>query len=170
MALLPDGVQPAVFEEVLQRGRDRGVLTQEDLVEVVREVELTPEVIEQLVSRVGDEGIQFNAEDHALDGDDGAVEDRARPKPRRTAPTEPKPSPNGTRSRAASTRSRSQSNGEYASSGAAEDPVHTYLKEIGKVELLSAELEVEMAKRVEEGLAAAARLAALEGEGDASVE
>ena len=44
--------------------------------------------------------------------------------------------------------------------GSAEDPVHTYLKEIGKVPLLSAELEVEMAKRIESGNEAAARLAA----------
>src|SRR5581483_9291897 len=40
------------------------------------------------------------------------------------------------------------SSGEYFG-GASEDPVHTYLKEIGKVPLLSAELEVEMAMRIE---------------------
>ena len=44
--------------------------------------------------------------------------------------------------------------------GSAEDPVHTYLKEIGKVPLLSAELEVEMARRIQMGNAAAGRLAA----------
>jgi len=44
--------------------------------------------------------------------------------------------------------------------GAAEDPVHTYLKEIGKVPLLSAELEVQLARRIEEGNEAAERLAA----------
>ncbi len=44
--------------------------------------------------------------------------------------------------------------------GSAEDPVHTYLKEIGKVPLLSAELEVEMARRIQAGNEAAARLAA----------
>ncbi len=44
--------------------------------------------------------------------------------------------------------------------GNAEDPVHTYLKEIGKVPLLSGELEVEMARRIVEGNEAAARLAA----------
>jgi RNA polymerase primary sigma factor len=43
--------------------------------------------------------------------------------------------------------------------GTAEDPIHTYLKEIGKVALLSAELEVEMARRIEQGNEAAARLA-----------
>ncbi len=51
------------------------------------------------------------------------------------------------------------SDGDYFG-GSAEDPVHTYLKEIGKVPLLSAELEVDMARRIEEGNEAAARLAA----------
>jgi len=35
--------------------------------------------------------------------------------------------------------------------GTAADPVHTYLKEIGKVPLLTGELEVELAKRIEAG-------------------
>ena len=48
---------------------------------------------------------------------------------------------------------------EYYGSGS-EDPVHTYLKEIGKVPLLNGELEVEMARAIEQGNEAAARLAA----------
>jgi len=44
--------------------------------------------------------------------------------------------------------------------GSAEDPVHTYLKEIGKVPLLSAELEVEMARRIQAGNEAASLLGA----------
>jgi RNA polymerase primary sigma factor len=44
--------------------------------------------------------------------------------------------------------------------GTAEDPIHTYLKEIGKVALLSAELEVEMARRFEQGNESAALLEA----------
>ena len=54
--------------------------------------------------------------------------------------------------------SSSGSGGDYFN-GSAEDPVHTYLKEIGKVPLLNAELEVEMARRIQAGNAAAARLA-----------
>ena len=57
-------------------------------------------------------------------------------------------------------RSKPQPSGGDYFGGSAEDPVHTYLKEIGKVPLLSAELEVEMARRIEEGNEAAARLAA----------
>ena len=37
------------------------------------------------------------------------------------------------------------------SSGSAEDPVHTYLKEIGRVPLLNAALEVEIAQAIEVG-------------------
>jgi RNA polymerase primary sigma factor len=49
--------------------------------------------------------------------------------------------------------------------GAAADPVHTYLKEIGKVPLLNAELEVELAKRIEAGAFAAQQLALHEARG-----
>jgi RNA polymerase primary sigma factor len=165
-------VPTEAFEEVLERGRAQGVLTPADLVEVVREVELSPEVIDQLVQRVGDEGITFESEDQALEVVDDEVSDEAdteQPRAKAKQPASParaersSPSKNGTKSRGQSTaKARAQNNGEYFGSGAAEDPVHTYLKEIGKVALLSAELEVEMAKRIEDGLAAAARLAAAE--------
>jgi RNA polymerase primary sigma factor len=158
---LPDGVEPEVFEEVLQRGRDHGVLTQEDLIEAVREVELSREVIDQLVRRVGDEGIEFESEEQTLE-----IAEREPPSDAATRRPTSLRRP-ATRGRATTSRGRAQASSDYYGSGTAEDPVHTYLKEIGKVELLSAELEVEMARRIEEGQAAAARLAALDGEGDA---
>jgi RNA polymerase primary sigma factor len=46
-----------------------------------------------------------------------------------------------------------------AITGATADPVKDYLKQIGKVALLNAELEVELAKRIEAGLYAAEKLA-----------
>jgi RNA polymerase primary sigma factor len=59
------------------------------------------------------------------------------------------------------TRPRPQgSSGSDYYGGGSEDPIHTYLKEIGKVPLLGSELEVEMARRIESGNEAAARLAA----------
>jgi len=174
VAPLPPGVETEVLEEVLERGRAQGVLTPEDLVEVVREVELSPEVIDQLVRRVGDEGIAFEDEDHRLEvahvdtTAELAKPSRAKGKAGSAQGARVSSSANGTKSRTPATpKPRAQSNGsEYFGSGAAEDPVHTYLKEIGKVALLSAELEVDMAQRIEEGLAAAARLAAVDGEGD----
>jgi len=50
-----------------------------------------------------------------------------------------------------------------AISGATADPVKDYLKQIGKVALLNAELEVELAKRIEAGLFAEEKLATAKG-------
>ncbi|HVX20165.1 MAG TPA: RNA polymerase sigma factor RpoD [Acidimicrobiales bacterium] len=84
-----------------------------------------------------------------------------------TTPSRPTLVRNGSGSRSEGSRAADQgrpkarqgAGGDYFG-GSAEDPVHTYLKEIGKVPLLGAELEVEMARRIEEGNEAAARLAA----------
>ncbi len=54
--------------------------------------------------------------------------------------------------------------------GTAADPVHAYLKEIGKVPLLTADLEVELAMRMEAGSAAAEELARRIEEGNAAAE
>jgi RNA polymerase primary sigma factor len=52
---------------------------------------------------------------------------------------------------------------QVASAGATADPVKDYLKQIGKVPLLNAEQEVELAKRIEAGLFAEEKLAAGSG-------
>ncbi len=48
---------------------------------------------------------------------------------------------------------------QVAAAGATADPVKDYLKQIGKVPLLNAEQEVELAKRIEAGLFAEEKLA-----------
>jgi RNA polymerase primary sigma factor len=52
--------------------------------------------------------------------------------------------------------------------GSAADPVHMYLKEIGKVKLLDAALEVELAERIVAGNEAAERMATFDGGSGAS--
>ncbi len=52
---------------------------------------------------------------------------------------------------------------QVAAAGATADPVKDYLKQIGKVPLLNAEQEVELAKRIEAGLFAQEKLAAGSG-------
>jgi RNA polymerase primary sigma factor len=164
---LPVGVSQVDFEAALEAGRAKGQLTQAELIEALHAVELTPEVLTTLIDRVTAEGVALVADEE----EDLGVE---------VAPTETRAVPKSNGALRADARRETNSNGNgngngkrptssSDSGGSSEDPVHTYLKEIGRVPLLNAELEVEIAKTIEEGNAAAARLAAnelaLAGEG-----
>ncbi|HEY6622712.1 MAG TPA: sigma-70 family RNA polymerase sigma factor, partial [Acidimicrobiales bacterium] len=223
------------FDILLRLGRAKGFLEQDDLMSVLRSVELTPDVIIDVVLRVRAEGIEFvdapddagdlrsvppttavldtatsvaggsttSPRDHKAIGTDGvkgissdavkgmstdgvksngavgkgngtgpagdapllapdvqavtAAEAPPETRPARKpstgrstdrlsrAPAEPVPSDNGY-----------VGGDRFAGPGA--DPVHTYLKEIGKVQLLDAALEVELAQRILAGTEAAERL------------
>ena len=94
-------------------------------------------------------------DDEVVDGRGGRGDPRqAR---RRASPSEegarPRASSSPTTTRTTRPRSRSPS------AGATADPVKDYLKQIGKVPLLNAEQEVELAKRIEAGLFAEDKLA-----------
>jgi RNA polymerase primary sigma factor len=190
---LPAGVSLLDLELLLATGRERGVLTQGELVEVVPAVELTAEAIEALVTVVTDEGIELLEDvdvaevivldeavlDEVLAVDPPAAEASAGDAPVPPAETvtpipevadEPespdaamaqaRPTTNGRTPAARTAKPRASAGGGGYFGGGSEDPIHTYLKEIGKVALLNAELEVEMARRIEEGTEAAERLAA----------
>jgi RNA polymerase primary sigma factor len=192
-----DWVRTVAFQRLLAVGRQRGYLTQDDLVLVLQSVELTHEVIEGVVSRVRVEGIEYldearhsptealaEAVVEALPPDLGPVVDvtvqvsvrpgGAEPVTERDEEVEhgkgslqrlerkafrkdqtdevlerqrPVPRPG---------RRTAGYGGDHGSADA--DPVHTYLKEIGKVPLLTADLEIELAKRIESGNAAGTSL------------
>jgi RNA polymerase primary sigma factor len=157
---LPEGVSQVDFEAALATGREKGQLTQAELIEALENVEFTPEVLTALIDRVTAEGVTLIVEEvvevvEVVEVAELTVEVKPRKEPRAArgdsaAKAEPRRAANGKRA------------GSGESGGSAEDPVHTYLKEIGRVPLLNAELEVEIAQTIEEGNAAAARLAAHE--------
>ncbi len=235
LAPTPDGLAEADLGRLLAMGRQRGYLTQADLIVVMRDVELTHQVIDDMVAWVRRAGVAFVEEgtedaepvpigDPALpgtapprvahlDGDAGLAGAVGRSGDGASAPmpgAAPSPSAGigdgelavpppagfaGATSvpgaagdaepipiEAAGWRVRPQryepgdevmarqtarsSKGRVTtytgdSGGAGADPVHTYLKEIGKVPLLTGALEVELARRIEDGNLAAAQLDAL---------
>jgi RNA polymerase primary sigma factor len=222
----PKGVAEDGFEQLLAVGRQRGYLTQDDLILVLQSVELSHDVIEEVVDRVRTEGIEYLEEPdgevapvelaeavaeavaevvvEAIPQDADDLEDspppeaatpdagdsvgsapeavvgpeeteveeqRAERPPRRRASDREPPDALMDRQRKPPTRGRVAS---YASSdhggGTAADPVHAYLKEIGKVPLLTAELEVELARRMEAGSFAAEELALRIEVGNAAAE
>ena len=208
----PEGVALDGFEQLLAVGRQRGYLTQDDLILVLQAVELSHDIIEDVVARVRAEGIEYLEQTRAgaapvalaeavavavaevvvdalPDGgadvtvdvelteipggaddvvviveDDGTGPDGARTLKRIRKAFKREPADevmDRQQPRPGRARVSSYSSPDHGG-GAAADPVHTYLKEIGKVPLLTGDLEVELAKRIEAGTAAAEELSAHE--------
>ncbi|MGH9047989.1 MAG: sigma-70 family RNA polymerase sigma factor [Acidimicrobiales bacterium] len=160
-AVLPPEVSQVDFDALLVVGREKGQLTQDELIDTLHAVELTAEVLEALLTRLQAEGVALVIEEVEEEEvvDEVALRRASRAAARTARP--PRRETNGKR--------QTSESGE--SGGSAEDPVHTYLKEIGRVPLLNAELEVEIAQAIEAGNEAALLLAAHElaeqGEGSA---
>jgi RNA polymerase primary sigma factor len=165
------------LQALLTLGRSRGSLSQEDIVQALAAIELTPEVISTAIGAVRAEGICY-VEDPPTDevGFDPALgadisdavttgEDLLdKPVHRPALPPGVIP---GLVVRA---RRPSETKDDDAGTALGADPVRAYLKEIGKVALLRPDQEVSLARRVEAGLRAQERLAVLSAAADPLAE
>ena len=128
----PDEALFSTVEEVrllLDEGKEQGYLSAEHILEVLADVDLTPEQIDDVyvvfhdlgIDVVGSDGVHHEASRAAVSGDQ---EPDAEGEPVKL---------------------------DLSIKTASNDPVRMYLREIGKVPLLTAEQEVSLAKRIERG-------------------
>jgi len=159
----PDGVSELEFDQLLDAGRRRGFLTQEDLVEVLRTVELSHEVIIDSIAAVRAAGIRFVDDEQVTVATEVTAIEIVET-PRDEVDETEEPAANGRRRKAAATdaiagilgtrtqrRSAGRSSSYSSPDGSGGDAVHAYLKEIGKVPLLDANNEVQLATMIESG-------------------
>jgi RNA polymerase primary sigma factor len=139
-------VLPADWETLVARGHAEGTVHADDVARVLKDVELSEDVIIEVRDALLREGI---AVDESVDelADDLPVET---PEPEAIAEV-PDVVPDRKRRLA---RVLAPDRGD----GGTSDTVRMYLKEIGRVNLLNAEKERELAMRIEAGLAATERL------------
>jgi len=187
------GVPEADLQRLVSRGRARGVLTMDEVVDVLRTVELSSEVLGELRDRLAAEGITLDESVPPIDLEDledapsnpghEQARDGHRPVPESVEAElheageaaahagdfdEDGPELGGvrpTRSAAARRRAMRAASNPSDRGGSSADPVRMYLREIGRVPLLTAEEEVEYSRRIETGNKAAARLADLSAAG-----
>jgi len=160
----------AEFEALIAKGRIAGGLTQDDVVAVLRSVELSADLIAGVVDRIREAGIEFTYDTGETTIVPMAPLETVEVAPHlvalATPPVEAPAPPPAAAAKAPAKRTRAPRAASTTTSepdsfrGSAADPVHMYLKEIGKVKLLDAALEVELAERILAGTEAEARLAA----------
>src|ERR1039458_7057852 len=172
----PKGGLTVDFAALLLLGRERGYLTSDDLMAVLEGVELTPALIDAVVGRVRAEGIEWREEGDALgsvhlglvapNGDGVGLGLEPEVDPASPLPVDLLPADVAVTDRGLASLSRLRSRPTVADlrvdvesrSGGSADPVRMYLKEIGKVPLLTGVEEVVLARCVEQGLRATERI------------
>jgi len=127
---------PQAIEKLLVKGKAKGQLTQEEIMSVLSAAEdMSPDQIDEVLERFASEGVEIV--------DDAEDQEEEEPKPAKAG--------------------KKAAKKEYVPEGVTlDDPVRMYLKEIGRVDLLSPEEEVSLAERIEKGDEAMTELLELE--------
>jgi RNA polymerase primary sigma factor len=144
----PQSAAQIEVERVIKVARSDGSITAAELAEKLSVLDLNPDETDSVYQRLVEFGVEIVEDEALIEEDDDEEEEEAAEEPAPDADED---------------RVRARKEVEMALKAPTNDPVRMYLKEIGRVALLTAQEEVSLAKRIESGLIAEDKL---EKEGD----
>jgi RNA polymerase primary sigma factor len=130
----------AEVESIIRAAKAEGSITAADLAEKLSTLDLTPDETDQVYQRLVGVGVEV-VEDEAITEEAAADDEEVAEAPD-----------------VDEERARARREADEALKAPTNDPVRMYLKEIGRVALLTAQQEVELAQRIESGLMAEEQL------------
>jgi len=156
----PPELELAEVRTLAKMGAKKGNLTEEEIQSAISDIELSDDQYERIYAHFRDEGIEILDEpadvpvvDEAVVADDPDVEvDEEEATEEKIHIEIPLPKP------AKSTKKKKRRTDASTIAPLTGDPVRMYLKEIGKVPLLTAAQEIDLAMKIEAGLEATERL------------
>lgn len=130
--------QPSHLKQLISKGKIQGSLTYGDINEHLPDDAVNPDQIEDIIGMINDMGIEVH--DKVPDGSDSPLLVEEAP----LALSEEEEDAN-----AAAAAAQTSTDNDY---GRTTDPTRMYMREMGRVELLTRDGELKIAKRIEEGI------------------
>jgi RNA polymerase primary sigma factor len=138
------------MKKLMAKGRSKGFLTYQDVNDALPDEVVSSEQIDDVLSMLGEEGIEVLDKGRSVDDDSDGAKDEAKVRigsDGREEEGEAEPRSDDEEEEA---KDEAKARAEAREEGGSDDPVRMYLHEMGRTPLLTREQEVRLAKRIED--------------------